>query len=96
MESSNSNQGTCMQIEFGESLSIKGRTMKLEEDDLIVQVKNPVDFVSLTRHDCDLTTYLRYQDLLGYFTMLDGPTYENLAKYFWVRAEIYNKYAAKA
>ena len=28
--------------------------------------------------------------------MLDGPTYENLVKHFWVRAEIYEKYAAKA
>jgi len=28
--------------------------------------------------------------------MLDGPSYENLVKYFWVRAEIYDKYDAKA
>ena len=28
--------------------------------------------------------------------MLDGPTYENLVKHFWVRAEIYDNYAAKA
>jgi len=27
--------------------------------------------------------------------MLNGPTYEDLIKYFWVRAEIYNKHAAK-
>jgi len=26
--------------------------------------------------------------------MLNGPTYENLVRYFWVRAEIYDKYAA--
>jgi len=55
-----------------------------------------VDFVSLARHDCDLSSYLRYQDLSGYFSMLNGPSYENLVKYFWVRAEIYDKYAAKA
>jgi len=28
--------------------------------------------------------------------MLDDPSYENLVRYFWVRAEIFNKYAAKA
>jgi len=61
---------------------IKGRTMKLEEWQLKVQVENPVDFVSLARHDCDLSSYLRYQNLSGYFTMLDGPSYENLVKYF--------------
>jgi len=65
MASSSSNQGTCMQIEYGECVQIKGRTMKLEEDDLTIQVENPVDFVSLTRHDCDPTTYLRYQELSG-------------------------------
>ena len=70
--------------------------MKLEEWQLTVQVENPVDFVSLVRHDCDLSSYLRYQDLSGYFSMLDGPSFENLVKYFWVRAEIYDKYAAKA
>jgi len=70
--------------------------MKIDEGELTVQVENPVDFVSLTHHDCDLRSYLRYQDLGGYFTMLDGPTYENLVKYFLVRAEIYDKYAATA
>jgi len=82
MASSSSNQETTMQLNTGESLQIKGRTMKLEEGQLMVQVENPVDFVSLTRHDCDLSSYLRYQDLSGFFTMLDGPTYENFVKYF--------------
>jgi len=36
-----------------------------------------------------------YQELDGYFGMLNGSTYENLVKYFWVRAEIYDKNAAK-
>ena len=70
--------------------------MKLEEWQLTVQVENLVNFVSLAWHDCDLSSYLRYQDLSGYFSMLDGPSYENLVKYFWVRAGIYDKYAAKA
>jgi len=96
MATSSSEQGTSMQITTGESYQIKGRTMKLEEWDLTVQTKNLVDFVSLTRNGYDLTGYLRYQDLSGYFTMLDGPTYKNLVKHFWVRAEIYDKYAAKA
>jgi len=56
--------------------------MKLEEGQLTVQVENPVDFVSLTHHECDLSSFLRYQDLSGYFTMLDGPTNENLVRYF--------------
>ena len=55
-----------------------------------------MDFVSLAHHDCDLSSYLRYQDLSGYYSMLDGQSYKNLVKYFWVRAEIYDKHATKA
>jgi len=69
--------------------------MKLKEGQLTVQVENLVDFASLTRHECDLSSFLRYQDLSGYFTMLDGPTYENLVRYFWVRVEIYDKNVAR-
>jgi len=62
MASSSLTQGTSMQLNTRESLQIKGRSMKLEEWQLTVQVENPVDFLSLARHDCDLSSYLRYQD----------------------------------
>jgi len=32
---------------------------------------------------------------MDYFNMLNGPTYENLVRHFWVRAHIYDKIAAK-
>ena len=67
----------------------------MEEDEITVQVENPVDFISLTHHKCDLTSYLKYQDLNGYFNMLNSPTYEILVKYFSVRAEINDKHVAK-
>jgi len=69
--------------------------MKIIEHDLVVQVENPIDFISLTHHQVHLTSYPKYKDLDGYFTMLNGPTYENLVKYFWVSEEIYDKDAAK-
>jgi len=47
MASSSSTKGTSMQLNTGESLQIKGRSMKLEKWQLTVQVENPVDFVSL-------------------------------------------------
>jgi len=95
MATSSSSQATSMQLDSGEMYQIKGRTMKVEEDALTVQVENPVDFISLTHHKCDLTSYLKYQDLNGYFNMMNGPTYENLVRYFLVREEIYDKYAAR-
>ena len=56
--SSSSNQATSMQVDYGESYKNKGRTMEITEDELVVQVENPVDFISLKHHDCDVSNYL--------------------------------------
>jgi len=65
MATSSSNQGTSLQIATGEAYQIKGRTMKLEEWELTVQVENPVDFISLTHHCCELRDFFHAQDLDG-------------------------------
>ena len=84
-----------MQVATGESYRIKGRTMKLKGWELTVQVESPVDFLSLVHHGCELRNYFRSQLLDDYFCILSGPTYVNIIKYFWVRAEIYDSHAAK-
>ena len=44
----------------------------------------------------DVTSeYYEAQGLMDYFNMLNGPTYENLVRHFWVRAHVYDKKAAK-
>jgi len=48
MASTSSNQETSIQIVASDTYQIKGRTMKLEEDQLIVRVENPVDFISIS------------------------------------------------
>jgi len=84
-----------MQIDTGESYHIKGRSMALEEWELTVQVENLVDFKSLAHHGCELRNYYQTQDLDDYFFMLNGPSYENLVKHFWVRAEVFDSHAAR-
>jgi len=69
---------------------IKGRTMSLEEWDLTVQVESPLDFTSLSHHGCNIKVYYEAQDLMSYFNMLNGPTYMNLIRHFWVRAHVYD------
>jgi len=69
--------------------------MALEEWDLTVQVESPVDFTSLAYHGCNIKEFYESQDLLNYFDMLNGPTYVNLIRHFWVRAHVYDKYDAK-
>ena len=84
-----------MQIGSRESYCIKAITMKISEDDFVVQVESPVDFISLKHQGVDLSSYLLHQGLDGYFGILNGPTYEKLVKYFWVRPEVYDKNAAR-
>jgi len=69
--------------------------MSLEEWDLNVQVENPVDFVSLAHHGCDIKKYYEAQDFLNYFDMLNGPTYMNLVRQFCVRAQVYDRKTAQ-
>jgi len=69
--------------------------MSLEEWELIVQVENPVDFLSLAHHGCDLRDIYQAQDLMNYFGMLNGPTYLALVQHFWVRAQLYDLKASK-
>ena len=87
-------QGTSTQQE-APTYEIKGRTMSLEEWELTVQVERPVDFAYLLHHGCDIKEYYESQDLIHYFNMLNGPTYENLVKHFWARASVYDKHVAK-
>jgi len=54
-----------------------------------------VDFVSLAHNGCDIKKYYEAQDLINYFDMLNGPTYINLVRHFWVRAQVYDCKAAQ-
>jgi len=69
--------------------------MSVEEWELIVQVENLVDLLSLAHHGCDLRGIYQAQDLMDYFGMLNGPTYLTLVRHFWVRAELYDLKASQ-
>jgi len=69
--------------------------MSLEEWELNMQVENPVDFISLAYHGCELRDIYQAQDLEDYFGMLNGPTYLSLVRHFWVRAQVYDRKAAQ-
>jgi len=42
----------------------------------------------------DMEVLISAQKMFDYFRMLNGPTYVNLVKDFWVRAEVYDQEAA--
>ncbi|AES70129.2 hypothetical protein MTR_3g048350 [Medicago truncatula] len=69
--------------------------MSLEEWDLKIQSENPVDFISLAAHNCDIGSFYEAQGLGSYFNFLNGPTYQTLVRHFWVIASIFDRDAAK-
>jgi len=82
MASSSARQKTGSSNQEVSAYEIRGRTMSLEEWELNVQVENPMDFLSLAHHGCDLRGIYQAQDLMDYFGMLNGPTYLSLVRHF--------------
>jgi len=68
--------------------------MSVPIESLEVQIESPVDFPSLNRNDMLLESLISAQELFPYFSMLNGPTYVELVKDFWVRAEVYDEEAS--
>ena len=69
--------------------SIKPVTVPIPIDSLVVQIESPVDFSSLKRNKVDMDALISAQKMAGYFQMLNGLTYVNLVKEFWIRAEVF-------
>jgi len=95
MASSSSRQDIVPSNQEAPTYEIRGRTMSLEKWQLNVQVENPVDFISLIHHGCNLRDIYQAQDLMDYFGMLNGPTYLTLVRHFSVRAQIYDMKASQ-
>jgi len=68
--------------------------MAIPSESLEVQIESPVDFASLNRNGMNLDALMAAQELFPYFHMLNGPTYVELVKDFWARAEVYDEEAA--
>ena len=54
-----------------------------------------MDFTSLSYHGYNIKEFYEAQDLISYFDMLNGPTYENLVRHFWVKAHVYDNKVAQ-
>jgi len=91
MASSSSKQ--VINLSSGNLLN-KSKTMAIPTESLEVQIESPVDFASLNRNGMNLDALMAAQGLFPYFHMLNGPTYVELVKDFWVRAEVYDEEAS--
>jgi len=95
MAESSSNQGNTMEVYSRESLIIKPRTTVMDKKELTLLIESAVDFESTKRNGIDVLPYIGTKDLDCYFEMLHGPTYRELVKDFWIRAEVYDRDVAE-
>jgi len=91
MASSSSKQVTSSR---SANLQIKSKTIIIPSYSFEVQIESPVDFASLNRNGMNLDALIAAQEMFPYFHMLNGPTYVELVKDFWIRAEVYDEEAA--
>ncbi|CAL5196258.1 unnamed protein product [Lathyrus oleraceus] len=81
-------QHAHMIVEFVKSLTIKSKTMAINQEDLKLLVEQIIDFDSSNQNGYDSWSYFRVQEWSSFFDMLNEPTYPHLVRDFWVRAEV--------
>ena len=77
------------------SLKIKPNTTSVPRDSLKVLVEQVVDFDSLMRNGVQISRFFSAQSLNPFFQIHHGPTYTELVKNFWIKAEIFDKEASE-
>ena len=87
---------TAINTESGKSLAITPNTASISKDSLRIQIENIVDFGSLERNKVVITDYFARQQWGPFFQMLNGPTYTELVKLFWIKAFVFTEVDAAA
>src|SRR4030066_1813754 len=77
------------------ALMIKPNTTSVPKDSLKVLVEQVVDFDSLMRNGVQISRFFSAQSLNPFFQTHHGPTYTELVKNFWIKAEIVDKEASE-
>ncbi|WJX67121.1 NADH:ubiquinone reductase (H(+)-translocating) [Trifolium repens] len=93
MASSSTSVKACMVLtdESNPTIFAKDqRSYKYEE--LTVSIENPVDLESIRVNNfSEVVHLLKRQGLEYYFDILNGPTYIDLVKEFWMKASVITK-----
>src|SRR4030067_3411797 len=77
-----------------QSMKIKPNTTSVPKDSLKVRIEQVIDFDALARNGIQVARFFAAQKLSPFFQMHHGPTYVELVKQFWVKAEIFDQEAA--
>lgn len=91
-----SSQQIPLNVDYGESLKTSPRSSSFREEDMELIIEQVVDFKSFAANAYPLSEHFEKQGWMNYFNILNGSTYPLLVKDFWVRAEVYDEFAALA
>lgn len=95
MASSSKAQTAHMIVNSRKSITIKPKTMNLNQDDLKLLVEQIFNFDSFSQNGYNLCRFFKTQEWSSFFDMMNEPTYPYLVKYFWVRARVFDESAAR-
>ncbi|GAU43136.1 hypothetical protein TSUD_348570 [Trifolium subterraneum] len=71
-------------------------TVNFSQKELRLVTEKAVDFMELKKNGQDWRqNYLMTLRMQRYFDILNGPTYPNLVKFFWMRASVFDRTAAQ-
>src|SRR4030042_5177443 len=90
-----SSSSSAINIQSGKSLVITPNVASISKGSLRIQVENIVDFGSLARNGVELTRFFSHQQWGPFFKMLNGPTYTELVRNFWIKACIVTEKEAR-
>src|SRR4030066_399812 len=90
-----SSSSSAINTQSGKSLVIRPNAASISKGSLRIQVENIVDFGSLERNGVEITRFFSHQQWGPFFRMLNGPTYTELVRNFWVKACIVTEKEAR-
>src|SRR4030043_820701 len=92
--SSSTSSANMIDTTSEQTMKIKPNTTSIPNDSLKVLIEKVIDFDALARNGIQVARFFSAQKLSPFIQMHHGPTYVELVKQFWVKAEIYDQEVA--
>ena len=89
-----STSSSAINLSSKQSTKIKPNTTSIPKESFKIIIDQAIDFGSLARNGIQVDRFFNRQQLEKFLQILHGPTYTDLVRQFWVKAEIYDEEAS--
>src|SRR4030066_2070929 len=94
MAGTSSTKMKSIDLSSQQTLKIKPNTSSVSKESLKILIEQVVDFDSLGRNGVTVAEFFAFQKWSTFFQMLNGPTYKEMVKEFWIKVEVFDEEAA--